>query len=161
MTWDTDISSVPPFTLADFTLHLHYHHHLHHHHHHHISLSLSSHNVYPSSSHHFLFTYPYYIDLYSYHSFLFIHPSIYPLTCLSIRLIYLSTYLYVYLHIYLCAYLYIYLPMICMTMSRDEFVENTRNRLVTIVGTSVCAQRAHLLINQRLQVNKSIHQSMN
>jgi len=34
---------------------------------------------------------------------------------------------------------------------RDEFVENTRNRLVTIVGTSVCAQRAHLLINQRLQ----------
>ena len=36
---------------------------------------------------------------------------------------------------------------------RGEFVENTHNRLVTIVGTSVCAQRAHLLINQRLQVN--------
>ena len=139
--------------------------HLTHHHHHHLPLSLSlfSHHIYPSSSHLFLFTYPYYIDLYSFHSFLFIHPSINPSIYLLINPPHLSTYSSVCISIcaYLCAYLYTYQWMICMTMSRDEFVENTRNRLVTIVGTSVCAQRAHLLINQRLQVNKSIHQSMN
>mmetsp|Transcript_17666 Transcript_17666/g.29596 ORF Transcript_17666/g.29596 Transcript_17666/m.29596 type:complete len:362 (+) Transcript_17666:147-1232(+) len=34
---------------------------------------------------------------------------------------------------------------------RDEFVEGTTNRIVTITGTPSCAQTAHLFINQRLQ----------
>lgn len=34
---------------------------------------------------------------------------------------------------------------------RDEFVEGTNNRLVTIIGSPACAQAAHLFITQRLE----------
>jgi hypothetical protein len=34
---------------------------------------------------------------------------------------------------------------------RNEFVEGTTNRLVTITGSPACAQAAHLFITQRLE----------
>jgi hypothetical protein len=44
-----------------------------------------------------------------------------------------------------------------MVYYRDEFIEGTTNRLVTITGTPAATQAAHVFITKRLEVGTRLY----